>query len=364
MQKCSVSDKTRWSEVETLHDGLSVEPEVEEGSGGDQRDLPPSVSVSVEAILQPPRQNPPLLFGFHLLAAGPSVGGSPRVRRIGTFTPLVRLVPLRLVFGPTFTFRPGEATLLGAGPVGGFARRVEVLVAVGGLSSQPADPLPQRPDERDGHEEPVGRQAELGLGRHVVAVTRQLLDGKPLDVPDLLPGFGVELGVFGHPRDDVQSDHLVGDLLLDELVFTDAVLDIETGFLQHLSDRAVVRSFILVDFTLREPPAGLRQVPLNEQHFLQGLVQDDGSEGGHTHLVLLPLLQDLLHVLPVRKQERTVMEDRFGEVSDPAVRSSGGVLHAEVQVEPVGQLDLKAHPDGIVPLLAGDVEDEAAAEVV
>jgi len=53
---------------------------------------------------------------------------------------------------------------------------------------------------------------------------------------------------------------------------------------------------------------------------------------------------------------------RLGEVSDAAVRSSRRVLHAEVQVEPVGQLDLEAHPDGVVPLLTGDVQDEPAAE--
>ena len=52
----------------------------------------------------------------------------------------------------------------------------------------------------------------------------------------------------------------------------------------------------------------------------------------------------------------------FGEVSDPAVRSSGSVLHAEVQVEPVGELDLETHPDSVVPFLAGDVQDEAAGE--
>lgn len=52
----------------------------------------------------------------------------------------------------------------------------------------------------------------------------------------------------------------------------------------------------------------------------------------------------------------------FGEVSYPTVRSSWGVLHAEVQVEPVGQLNLEAHPDGIVPLLTGDVQDEPAGE--
>lgn len=366
LQKSSVTDKTRSSEVETLHDGLSVEPEVEEGPGGDQRDLPHSGSVSVEAILQLPRLKPPLLFGFALLAAGPAVRRSfLHVGRIGTFTPLVRLVPLLLVFDPTFTFGPGETTLFGAGAVGGFARcAAEVLVAVGGLSLQPADPLPQRPDERNGHEEPVGRQPEFGLGRHVVPVTRQLLDGEPLDVPDLLPGLGVELGVFGHSRDDVESNQLVGDFLLDELLFTDAVLDVEASFLQHFSNRAVVRSFFLVDLPLWETPAGLGQVALNEQHVLQRFIQDDGSVGGHAHLVLLPLLQDLLYVLPVRKQERTVMENGFGEVSDPAVRSSGSVLHAEVQVEPVGQLDLKTHPDGIVPLLTGDVKDETAAKVV
>lgn len=36
------------------------------------------------------------------------------------------------------------------------------------------------------------------------------------------------------------------------------------------------------------------------------------------------------------------------------------VLHAEVQIKPVGQLNLEAHPDGIVPLLTGDVQDEPA----
>lgn len=44
------------------------------------------------------------------------------------------------------------------------------------------------------------------------------------------------------------------------------------------------------------------------------------------------------------------------------MRSSWSVLHAEVQVEPVGQLDLEAHPDSIVPLLTGDVQDEPAGE--
>lgn len=44
------------------------------------------------------------------------------------------------------------------------------------------------------------------------------------------------------------------------------------------------------------------------------------------------------------------------------MRSSWSVLHAEVQVEPVGQLDLEAHPDGIVPLFTGNVQDETAGD--
>lgn len=52
----------------------------------------------------------------------------------------------------------------------------------------------------------------------------------------------------------------------------------------------------------------------------------------------------------------------FGEVSYPTVRSSWGVLHAEVQVEPVGQFDLKADSDSVVPLLAGNVQDEPAGQ--
>lgn len=42
------------------------------------------------------------------------------------------------------------------------------------------------------------------------------------------------------------------------------------------------------------------------------------------------------------------------------MRSSWSVLYTEVQVEPVGQLDLEAHSDSIVSLLTGDVQDEAA----
>lgn len=38
------------------------------------------------------------------------------------------------------------------------------------------------PDEGNGHEEPVGCKSQLRLGRHVVPVTRQLVDGEPLDV--------------------------------------------------------------------------------------------------------------------------------------------------------------------------------------
>ncbi len=52
----------------------------------------------------------------------------------------------------------------------------------------------------------------------------------------------------------------------------------------------------------------------------------------------------------------------FGKVSNPTVRSSWNVLHAEVQVEPVGQFNLEAHPDSIVPLLTGDMQDKAAGE--
>lgn len=44
------------------------------------------------------------------------------------------------------------------------------------------------------------------------------------------------------------------------------------------------------------------------------------------------------------------------------MRSSWSVLHAKVQVEPVGKLDLEAHPDSIVPLLTWDVQDEPAGE--
>lgn len=40
------------------------------------------------------------------------------------------------------------------------------------------------------------------------------------------------------------------------------------------------------------------------------------------------------------------------------MRSSRNVLHTEVEIEPVGQLNLEAHPDGVVPLLTGNVQDE------
>lgn len=39
--------------------------------------------------------------------------------------------------------------------------------------------------------------------------------------------------------------------------------------------------------------------------------------------------------------------------------SSWSVLHAEIQVEPVGQLDLETHTDGIIPLFAGNVQDKS-----
>lgn len=52
----------------------------------------------------------------------------------------------------------------------------------------------------------------------------------------------------------------------------------------------------------------------------------------------------------------------FGEVSYPTVRCSWFVLHTEVQVEPVGELNLEAHPDGVVPFLTGDMQDEPAAK--
>lgn len=45
----------------------------------------------------------------------------------------------------------------------------------------------------------------------------------------------------------------------------------------------------------------------------------------------------------------------FGEVSYPTVRSSWSVLHAEVQVKPMSQFDLEAHPDSVVPLLTWDM---------
>ena len=59
-----------------------------------------------------------------------------------------------------------------------------------------------------------------------------------------------------------------------------------------------------------------------------------------------------------------MMEDGFGEVPDPALGQSRCILHTEVQVEPVSQLDLKAHPDCIVPLLTWYVEDKPTAKVV
>lgn len=58
------------------------------------------------------------------------------------------------------------------------------------------------------------------------------------------------------------------------------------------------------------------------------------------------------------------MEYSFGKVSYATVRSSWSVLHAEVQVEPVGQLDLEANSDSIVPFLTGNVQDEPAAEII
>lgn len=315
------------SKVEASHDGVPVELEVEEGSGGER-------PLSVKAVLQSPRLNSSLVpaFGAAVRRPLPPVGrlhwspsalGSPLVLLLGLGLPL---------FGPQ----------LGLG----------------------GEPVPQRADEGDGHEEPVRGQTQLGLGRHVVAMARQLVYGEPLDVPDLLAGLGVELGVPGDPRDDVEAHQLVCDLLLDVALFADAVLDVEAGLLQHLAHRAVVRRLVLVHLALGETPARLGQVALHQQGALQLLVQDDGPVCGHPHLVLLPLLQDLLHVLTVWQQEGAVLEHGLGEVPDPAVGGSGGVLHAEVQVEPVGQLDLEAHPDGVVPLLAGDVQDEAAAQVV
>ena len=49
------------------------------------------------------------------------------------------------------------------------------------------------------------------------------------------------------------------------------------------------------------------------------------------------------------------------EVLDAATLEVGVLVAVEVEVEPVGELDLEEHSDEVVPLTLWDVDDEPAA---
>lgn len=237
------------------------------------------------------------------------------------------------------------------------------------------DPLLQRNEERRYHVEFVG--IVRVFGRVVVVVLVPLLpEGRqigqlvPLDLANLLPGAGLEVGVNGDIAENVEPNLLVAHSDLNEL----GVLagrdetrgaDVEPGLLVHLADRAVQVVLVLVDLSPGEAPVRALLPTPHQKHRVHGLIQQDSPTHGDACLVLQELLERLyVDADGEGGQEGAVLEYPQAEGPQGHGREGGVERADEIFVEPLGFFNLEADSRDRREVFLGEVDDEADAEVV
>ena len=251
------------------------------------------------------------------------------------------------------------------------------------------DPLAQCLDERNDHEEGVGRVAERLLGAQVLSVYGQLVDAEPSDLLDLATRARLELGLYAHVWHNVQAYDLIVDVDLQVLVVDELVADVVAGLFEHLAYGAVGLGLLLEHLSLGKAPRSLSPEALHEQHIAHRFVEYDRAICGHRVLEHLPLGEDLVDLIRVLHEERTVAEYVLGKGANAArlelvltvrllldkllgrlvfvgrerrgrrrrgrSRVVRRCLAIKIQVEPVSDLDLKENTDEIRALLFGHI---------
>lgn len=110
---------------------------------------------------------------------------------------------------------------------------VDLGLRIGG-SFLAFNPQPNAPHERDDHEETIGAQTQLVLGRCVFLGARQLVHGEPLDGLDFTACRRHESSIARHSWNDVQPTQLVIKGMLQVLLLVQVRTDVETSLFKHL----------------------------------------------------------------------------------------------------------------------------------
>ena len=271
-----------------------------------------------------------------------------------------------------------DLLVVGYGDVGG---RSEVLGAVPGLLLvEPVlrlDPGLERPQEGRYHVEAAVLDRVLrGRLRVLRAVLSPAQHGQvgqlvPADARYLLARLRLKGIVLGHAAEDVQHHALLAHRHADALHLRLRQHQVRGAqvvprLLPNLAHGAVQVGLLLVDLAAGEAPLGAL-LPALDQHGLGHiLVEHDGAADGHADLVGEELVVGLgVQLRRVGREQRAVLEDEVRELAQVHRREAGGVQRADkVFVEPLGLLDLEADALHRQQLLAGQVDDEAHAQVV
>lgn len=144
-------------------------------------------------------------------------------------------------------------------------------------------------------------------------MNRELIDREPSDFFNLATCSGLEFGLLGNARDDVQSDCLVVYVDLEILIVHELIGYIVACFFEDFADGAFSFGFLFENFSFREAPRSLGPESLNQQNVLHGFVEYDGAVGGHGVFEDFPFVEDVVDLVGVLHEERAVAEDVLGE---------------------------------------------------
>lgn len=165
-----------------------------------------------------------------------------------------------------------------------------------------------------------GRGGSFAAGdAAMLGIAGQTADGIPLNGGDLFPRFGGEVGVLGNVRNDEKRERLADCLQGNLVAFLDQLADVKAHFFHGFSSRAVDGLLVLVDLASREAPGSPLAPAFDQQHLVQGRVENDDPAHVHPDFVFSPLLDGRSDPRYVGRQELGVLEQRFDEVDEAEV---------------------------------------------
>jgi hypothetical protein len=151
--------------------------------------------------------------------------------------------------------------------------------------------------------------------------SRQISQVIPRDLADLLPGFGLKVGVERNIAEDEHPHMLLAhrdvNVLHVPLILRDQAssTNVESGLFPDFTDSAVEVLLVLVDLATWERPRRAFLPPLHKHHPLHTLVEQDGTTHRHAHFVCQELLVCRKMLLASEAaQERTVLEKLQAEL--------------------------------------------------